>query len=173
GTFDDNRRHHRAVAESFRRIAFRMDPPAGDIGLRRKVERFPFVPADPNRLQQDCYEAYSIQVAGLEQRLRALHFPKVVIGISGGLDSTHALIVAARAMDREQRPRSDILAFTLPGFATGERTKGNATRLAKALGVTFAEINIPETPGLMWKERAHPFSAGEPVYDVTFENVQA
>ena len=142
GTFDDNRRHHRTLAESFRRIEFRLDPPAGDIGLRRMVERFPFVPADPQRLQQDCYEAYNIQVAGLEQRLRALNYPKVVIGISGGLDSTHALIVAARAMDREGRPRSDILAFTLPGFATGDRTKRNAIELCRALGVTFSEIDI-------------------------------
>ena len=102
GTFDDNRRHHRTLAESFRRIEFRLDPPSGDIGLRRKIERFPFVPADPQRLQQDCYEAYNIQVSGLEQRLRALNYPKVVIGVSGGLDSTHALIVAARAMDREE-----------------------------------------------------------------------
>ncbi|MGB8794863.1 MAG: NAD(+) synthase, partial [Mycobacterium sp.] len=94
GTFDDNRRHHRVLAESFRRIEFRLDPPTGDIGLRRTVERFPFVPADPERLQRDCYEAYNIQVAGLEQRLRALKYPKAVIGISGGLDSTHALIVA-------------------------------------------------------------------------------
>src|SRR6516164_10764745 len=107
GTFDDNAQHHRTSAESFRRIEFRLDPPTGDIGLRREVERFPFVPADPQRLEQDCYEAYNIQVAGLEQRLRALDYPKVVIGISGGLDSTHALIVAARAMDREKRPRSD------------------------------------------------------------------
>ena len=129
GTFDDNRRHHRTLTESFRRIEFRLDPPAGDIGLRREIERFPFVPADPQRLQQDCYEAYSIQVAGLEQRLRALNYPKVVIGVSGGLDSTHALIVAARAMDREDRPRADILAFTLPGFATGDRTKRNAIEL--------------------------------------------
>ena len=156
-----------------RRIDFRLDPPAGDIGLRRDVERFPFVPADANRLQQDCYEAYSIQVAGLEQRLRALDFPKVVIGISGGLDSTHALIVAARAMDREERPRSDILAFTLPGFATGEHTKRNAVELCRALGVTFAEIDITETASLMLKEMDHPFSRGEKVYDVTFENVQA
>ena len=109
------------------------------------VERFPFVPSDPERLQQDCYEAYNIQVSGLEQRLRALNYPKVVIGVSGGLDSTHALIVAARAMDREGRPRSDILAFTLPGFATGERTKGNAIALGKALGVTFEEIDIRDT----------------------------
>jgi len=173
GTFDDNRRHHRTSAESFRRIEFTLDPPAGDIGLRRMVERFPFVPADPQRLQQDCYEAYNIQVAGLEQRLRALNYPKVVIGISGGLDSTHALIVAARAMDREERPRIDILAFTLPGFATGERTKRNAIELCRALGVTFSEIDIRDTAELMLKEIDHPFSRGDKVYDVTFENVQA
>jgi NAD+ synthase (glutamine-hydrolysing) len=173
GTFDDNRRHHAARTEAFRRVAFRLDPPGGDLGLRRALERFPFVPADPARLEQDCYEAYSIQVAGLEQRLRAIGQPKVVIGVSGGLDSTHALIVAAKAMDREGRPRSDILAFTLPGFATGERTKGNAIRLSKALGVTFAEIDITETARLMLKELGHPFSHGEPVYDITFENVQA
>jgi NAD+ synthase (glutamine-hydrolysing) len=174
GTFDDNRRHHhRGSAESFRRIEFRLDPPAGDIGLRREVERFPFVPADPQRLEQDCYEAYNIQVAGLEQRLRALNYPKVVIGISGGLDSTHALIVAARAMDREERPRSDILAFTLPGFATGDRTKRNAIELCRALDVTFSEIDIRDTAELMLKEIDHPFSRGEKVYDVTFENVQA
>jgi NAD+ synthase (glutamine-hydrolysing) len=174
GTFDDNRRHHhRGSAESFRRIEFRLDPPAGDIGLRREVERFPFVPADPQRLEQDCYEAYNIQVAGLEQRLRALNYPKVVIGISGGLDSTHALIVAARAMDREERPRNDILAFTLPGFATGDRTKRNAIELCRALDVTFSEIDIRDTAELMLKEIDHPFSRGERVYDVTFENVQA
>ncbi|WP_136245479.1 NAD(+) synthase [Mycobacterium intracellulare] len=173
GTFDDNRRHHRTTAESFRRIEFRLDPPGGDIGLWREIERFPFVPADPQRLEQDCFEGYNIQVAGLEQRLRALDFPKIVIGISGGLDSTHALIVAARAMDREQRPRSDILAFTLPGFATGDRTKRNAIELCRALGVTFAEIDIRETAQLMLKEIDHPFSRGEKVYDVTFENVQA
>ena len=134
---------------------------------------FPFVPSDPARLEQDCYEAYNIQVSGLEQRLRALNYPKVVIGVSGGLDSTHALIVAARAMDREERPRSDILAFTLPGFATGERTKGNAIRLAEALGVTFEEIDIKATAELMLNEIDHPFGRGEKVYDVTFENVQA
>ncbi|MBI3215724.1 MAG: NAD(+) synthase [Mycobacterium sp.] len=171
GTFDDNRRHH--GIDGMRRIEFILDPPTGDIGLRRVVERFPFVPADPGRLQQDCYEAYNIQVSGLEQRLRALNYPKVVIGVSGGLDSTHALIVAARAMDREGRPRSDILAFTLPGFATGERTKGNAVALSKALGVTFAEIDIRDTASLMLSEMDHPFGRGEKVYDVTFENVQA
>jgi NAD+ synthase (glutamine-hydrolysing) len=173
GTFDDNRLHHGITAESFRRVEFQLDPPTGDIGLRREVERFPFVPADPQRLEQDCYEAYNIQVSGLEQRLRALNYPKVVLGLSGGLDSTHALIVAARAMDREDRPRSDILAFTLPGFATGERTKSNAIRLAEALGVTFGTIDIKATAELMLKEMDHPFARGEKVYDVTFENVQA
>ena len=173
GTFDDNRRHHGITEDSFRRVEFALDPPAGDIGLLREVERFPFVPSDPQRLQQDCYEAYNIQVSGLEQRLRALNYPKVVLGLSGGLDSTHALIVAARAMDREGRPRSDILAFTLPGFATGERTKGNAVRLAEALGVTFETIDIKATAELVLTEIGHPFSRGEQVYDVTFENVQA
>ncbi|MCX2931048.1 NAD(+) synthase [Mycobacterium sp. CVI_P3] len=173
GTFDDNRRHHRDSLKSFRRIGFQLDAPSGDIGLMREVERFPFVPSDPLRLEQDCYEGYNIQVAGLEQRLRALNYPKVVIGVSGGLDSTHALIVAAHAMDREGRPRSDILAFTLPGFATGERTKNNAIKLSRALGVTFAEIDIKDTAALMLTEIGHPFSRGEQVYDVTFENVQA
>ncbi|MCB1291761.1 NAD(+) synthase [Mycolicibacterium sp.] len=173
GTFDDNRRHHQAGLDSFRRIGFRLDPPAGDIGLRREVQRFPFVPNDPARLEQDCYEGYNIQVSGLEQRLRALHYPKVVIGVSGGLDSTHALIVAARAMDREGRPRSDILAFSLPGFATGEHTRNNAARLCAALGVTFEEIDIRSTAEVMLTEMGHPYSRGEKVYDVTFENVQA
>ena len=173
GTFDDNRRHHQRDLASFRRIAFELGPPAGDIGLLREVERFPFVPNDPARLEQDCYEGYNIQVSGLEQRLRALNYPRVVIGVSGGLDSTHALIVAAKAMDREGRPRSDILAFTLPGFATGERTRGNAIALAKALGVSFEEIDIRPTATLMLTEIGHPFARGEKVYDITFENVQA
>ena len=173
GTFDDNRRHHQAGLDSFRRIGFRLEPPTGDIGLRREVERFPFVPSDPERLEQDCYEGYNIQVAGLSQRLRALDHPKVVIGVSGGLDSTHALIVAAKAMDADGRPRSDILAFTLPGFATGEHTRGNAIRLSKALGVTFSEIDIRPTAELMLTEIGHPYARGEAVYDVTFENVQA
>ena len=131
GTFDDNRVHHGIDAESFRRIEFELDPPAGDIGLLREVERFPFVPSDPSRLEQDCYEAYNIQVSGLEQRLRALDYPKVVIGVSGGLDSTHALIVAARAMDREERPRSDILAFTLPGSPPGSAPRATRSGLPR------------------------------------------
>src|SRR5215211_6293620 len=170
GTFDDNWGAH---GREFRRVGFELAPPAEDLGLRRTVERQPFVPADQERLDLDCYEAYNIQVAGLMQRLQAIGGPKIVIGVSGGLDSTQALIVAAQAMDRLGRPRSDVLAFTLPGFATGETTKGNAHRLMSTLGVTVEEIDIRPTAELMLKEIGHPYADGEPVYDVTFENVQA
>jgi NAD+ synthase (glutamine-hydrolysing) len=174
GTFDDNRR---TLAESgrttFRTVEVDLAPPAGDIGLRRRLDRYPFVPDDPQRLALDCYEAYNIQVSGLEQRLRAIGHPNVVIGVSGGLDSTHALIVAAKAMDRLGRPRTDIHAYTLPGFATSAKTKDNATRLCEALGVKFEEIDIRPAAEQMLKDLDHPYSEGEAVYDVTFENVQA
>ncbi len=173
GTFDDNRRAHADRVDGFRWITFTLDVPSGDLGLKRDVARFPFVPADPARLALDCYEAYSIQVGGLEQRLKSIGQPKIVIGVSGGLDSTHALIVAARAMDRLGRPRTDILAFTMPGFATSDHTRTNATRLAESLGVSFATLDITGTARTMLDEMDHPFADGEPVYDVTFENVQA
>jgi len=173
GTFDDNRRTLAVRTSPFRTVTFSLDPPIGDLGLRREVERFPFVPADDARLELDCYEAYNIQVSGLEQRLRAIGHPNIVIGVSGGLDSTHALIVAAKAMDRLGRPRTDILAFTLPGFATSDHTKDNAHALMRALGVTASELDITPTARLMLDEIDHPFADGEPVYDVTFENVQA
>jgi NAD+ synthase (glutamine-hydrolysing) len=173
GTFDDNRRTHAARLDAFRRIGFTLAPPEADLGLRRALERFPFVPSDPERLELDCYEAYNIQVAGLQQRLAAIGDPKVVIGVSGGLDSTQALIVAAQVMDRVGRPRSDILAFTLPGFATSSGTKSNAHKLMASLGVTASELDITPTARLMLQELGHPFAEGEPVYDVTFENVQA
>jgi NAD+ synthase (glutamine-hydrolysing) len=172
GTHDDNRRTL-AGDRGFRTVGFELAPPAGDVGLRRHVDRFPFVPDDVERLAQDCYEAYSIQVAGLVQRMRAIGSPKAVIGVSGGLDSTHALIVAAKAMDRMERPRSDVLAFTMPGFATGDTSKSLATRLAKALGVTFEEIDIRPAAEQLLKDLDHPAADGEAAYDVTFENVQA
>jgi len=173
GTFDDNRRTHAARVDAFRRIRFELRPVRTDIGFERSIARFPFVPADPARLAQDCYEAYNIQVAGLVQRLEAIGRPKVVIGVSGGLDSTQALLVAAQAMDRTGRPRTDVLAFSLPGFATGDETSGNAKALMASLGVTAAEIDIRPTATTMLREMGHPFGSGEPVYDVTFENVQA
>ena len=177
GSFDDNRTEEwldvAERGEGFRTYELHLDPPTGDIGLRRQVDRFPFVPDDPARLAQDCYEAYNIQVTGLEQRLRAIGSPRVVIGVSGGLDSTHALIVAARAMDRLARPRSDILAFTLPGFATSEHTKANATALARALGVTFEEIDIRPLATRQLTDLGHAAAGGDAAYDVTYENVQA
>jgi NAD+ synthase (glutamine-hydrolysing) len=186
GTFDDNRRTFAISAgepdpatggtggrRRFRSIAFELGAPDGDIGLRRKVDRFPFVPDDPERLARDCYEAYNIQVSGLEQRLHAIGNPKVVIGVSGGLDSTHALIVAANAMDRLGRPRSDIHAFTLPGFATTDTTKSSAVALMEALGTTHETIDIRPAAQQMLEDMGHPFAKGEEVYDVTFENVQA
>ncbi|MDT0186971.1 NAD(+) synthase [Microbacterium sp. ARD31] len=172
-TFDDNRRTHRERVNRFRTVEWELDPPAGDIGLLRKVDRYPFVPDDPERLELDCYEAYNIQVSGLEQRLNAIGSPKAVIGVSGGLDSTHALIVACKAMDRLGRPRSDVLAFTMPGFATGSTSKSYATRLSQALGVTFEELDIRPAAEQMLEDLGHPYAAGEKVYDVTFENVQA
>ncbi|MBU1803230.1 MAG: NAD(+) synthase, partial [Actinobacteria bacterium] len=178
GTFDDNRRA--SGVTGLRTIDFTLDPPTGDIGLRRRVGRFPFVPDDAERLAQDCYEAYNIQVSGLEQRLRAMSEssggswqPKIIIGVSGGLDSTHALIVAAKAMDRLGRPRTDIHAFTMPGFATGEETKGYATRLSNSLGVTFETIDITAASEQLLEDLDHPYSEGRDVFDVTFENVQA
>jgi len=172
GTFDDNRRNH-PTTRQFRHIAFQLDPPAADLGFRRVVERFPFVPSDPARLSQDCYEAYNIQVSGLVQRRRSTGGGKIVIGVSGGLDSTQALIVAAKAMDLMGKPRADIIAYTMPGFGTSAGTKTNAHRLMQALGVTAHELDIRPAAKQMLTDLGHPFGRGEPVYDITFENVQA
>jgi NAD+ synthase (glutamine-hydrolysing) len=170
GSFDTNRRRHARV---FRQIGFRVAPPSEDVGFRRRIERFPFVPADTARLEQDCYEAYNIQVSGLTQRLRAIGVKRVVIGISGGLDSTQALIVCAQAFDLLGLPRSNILAFTMPGFATSEATRASAWRLMRSLGVTASELDIRPAALQMLGDIGHPHTAEGPVYDVTFENVQA
>ena len=172
GTFEDNRRVVDTTV-AYRSVAFTLEPPDKDFGLLRTLERFPFVPADPQRLEKDCFEAYNIQVDGLVQRLRAINTDKVVIGVSGGLDSTHALIVASRAMDLLGLPRTNILAFTMPGFATGVSTKANAWALMRALEVTAAELDIRPAARQMLSDLEHPFADGEEVYDVTFENVQA
>jgi NAD+ synthase (glutamine-hydrolysing) len=131
------------------------------------------VPADPARLDQDCYEAYNIQVHGLIRRLQATGSKTVTIGVSGGLDSAHALIVAARAFDLMGKPRSGILGFTLPGFATGTASKGFAWDLMRALEITAEEIDIKPAAMRMLEDLGHPYAKGEPVYDLTFENVQA
>jgi NAD+ synthase (glutamine-hydrolysing) len=158
---------------AFRRVRFEHKPSTGDIGLLRAIDRFPFVPDDPARLDKDCYEAFNIQVQGLAKRIQSTKTQHIVIGVSGGLDSTHALIVAAKAFDAVGLPRANILGFTMPGFATSEGTKANAWALMDALGVTGEEIDIKPAARLMLKDLGHPFADGEPVYDVTFENVQA
>jgi NAD+ synthase (glutamine-hydrolysing) len=170
GTFDDNRRRREA---KFRKVAFALKPPVADVGFLRKVERFPFVPSDESLLEHDCYEAYNIQVAGLVQRMRATGVKRIVIGVSGGLDSTHALIVAAKAVDLLGLPRSNILAYTMPGFATGSESKTNALALMRSLHTTSQELDIRTTATQMLKDIGHPFGKGEAVYDITFENVQA
>ena len=170
GSFDTNRRRHPTV---FRRVGFRLEHPPGDIGFERRIERYPFVPADADRLEQDCYEGYNIQVSGLAQRLRATGITRVVIGVSGGLDSTQALIVCAQALDLLKLPRTNILAYTMPGFATSAHTKANAIRLMEALGVTWHELDIRPAARRMLADIGHPFSHGEALYDLTFENVQA
>ncbi len=173
GTFGDAATFSGHPEKRFRRILFDRRPDFADVGLQRAIRRFPFVPDTPARLDEDCYEAFNIQVEGLLKRVAATGVEKLVIGVSGGLDSTHALIVAAKAMDRLGRPRTDILGFTMPGFATSEGTKGNAWRLMRALGITAEEIDIRPAARTMLEGMGHPFGRGEPVYDVTFENVQA
>ena len=172
-TFNDAAAAAGHPERSFRRVRFAHQPTFADIGLVRPLDRFPFVPDDPARLDKDCYEAFNIQVQGLTKRIQATKSKHLVIGVSGGLDSTHALIVAAKAFDAVGLPRENILAFTLPGFATSEGTKANAWALMRGLGVTGEEIDIRPTARLMLQEIGHPFADGEPVYDITFENVQA
>lgn len=173
GTFNDNARNAGHPETRVRRIGFRHEPDYADRGLIRPIRRFPFVPNAPAALEEDCYEAFNIQVEGLRQRLATTKSKSLVIGISGGLDSTHALIVAAKAMDRLGRPRTDIRGYTMPGFATSEGTKSNAWALMRAIGITAAEIDIRPTARQMLADIGHPFAGGEPVYDITFENVQA
>jgi len=184
GSFEDNRRALLRPGAGPGGAGFRtvrigrgdLTVPRTDIGLRRAVDRFPFVPDDPARLAQDCYEAYNIQVAALVQRLRAIGEPRIVIGVSGGLDSTHALIVAARAVDRLGLGREHIHAITMPGFATSAGTKSNALALARALGCHVEELDIRPLAEQMLAAMDHPYGRGErgrEVYDVTFENVQA
>ncbi len=172
-SFGGNARTHREILLKFRRIAFDVEPIGGRLLLEREYPRFPYIPADPATRDQRCYEAYNIQVQGLSQRLKSSGIDTVVIGVSGGLDSTHALIVAARTMDLLSLPRSHVLAYTMPGFATCEKTRLNALRLMKALGVEVNEIDIRPSCMQMLRDIGHPYAEGNEVYDITFENIQA
>ena len=159
--------------DSYRKVVFEHAYAVGDIGLVRPVARFPFVPDRPEKLDEDCYEAFNIQVDALMRRIESTGSKSLVIGISGGLDSTHALIVAAKACDRLGMPRSAIRGYTMPGFATSEGTRTNAHRLMAAMEITSGEIDIRPAAMKMLEDIGHPFADGEPVHDVTFENVQA
>ena len=165
---------HKAALASWRKIAFDIDVPH-DVapGLLRKVERFPYVPAQATTRNERCHEVFNIQVQSLVQRLEAAGIERLVIGVSGGLDSTHALLVCAQAMDRLKLPRANILAFTMPGFATGERTRAQAHRLMTAIGCMAQEIDIRPSCLQMLRDLGHPYARGEQVFDLTFENVQA
>ncbi|CAN5574673.1 NAD(+) synthase [soil metagenome] len=171
--FTDAAGEHRERLRMLRRIPFEFAVPESEIPLLRRVERFPYVPSDPAVRDERCFEAYNIQVHGLMKRLQATGIERLVIGVSGGLDSTQALIVAARTMDRLGLPRENILAYTLPGFATSAVTRRNAHALMQALGVTADEIDIRPSALQMLRDIGHPYAEGEPLYDVTFENVQA
>ncbi len=159
--------------DRFRTIRFDHAPAEGDIGLVRPIRRFPFVPNRPEKLDADCFEAFNIQVDGLLRRFEQTAGSSMVIGVSGGLDSTHALIVAAKVCDRLNLPRTTIRGYTMPGFGTSEGTKSNAWKLMRALGIEAEEIDIRPTAMTMLENIGHPFAKGEPVHDVTFENVQA
>jgi len=173
GTFRDGAQRAGERMEGWLVVPFEVDPPTGSLPLEREIARFPFVPNAPERLDQDCYEAYNIQVSALATRLRATGIEKAVIGVSGGLDSTQALIVAAKAMDRLDRPRSNIVAVTMPGFATGAATKETALALMKGLGVDAREVDIKPLAQRMLTDLDHPAGEGEAVYDIAYENVQA
>lgn len=173
GTFNDTAAALGHPEHAFRRVSFEVRPDFKDVGLRRSIKRFPFVREDPAHLDSDCYEAFNIQVQGLMRRFASIPAKKLVIGVSGGLDSTHALLVACRAFDLMGRPRADILGFTLPGFATSDTTKSAAWALMKALGVTGEEIDIRPAAERMLADIGHPYAKGEKLYDLTFENVQA
>lgn len=171
-TFNDAAEAAGDPARSFRTIEFEHEPDDTK-DLLRPVRRFPFVPNRPEELDEDCYEAFNIQVEGLMRRFEATRGNSLVIGVSGGLDSTHALIVAARACDRLDISRTAIRGYTMPGFGTSESTKSNAWKLMHALSITSEEIDIRPAANRMLEDIGHPFSKGEPVYDTTFENVQA
>jgi NAD+ synthase (glutamine-hydrolysing) len=172
-TFGDCADQHRTHVR-FRMVEFELKPPCEeDVGLERRVARFPFVPDDDARLDELCFEAFNIQSHGLRQRLAAAKIEHIVIGVSGGLDSTQALLVAVTAFDTLNLPRKNILAYTLPAFATSNRTKGNAWALMRALGVSAEEIDMTPACQQMLADVHHPAAKGEPVYDATYENIQA
>ena len=138
------------------------------VELTRAYDAHPFVPQGP-MLDERCEEIFSIQVAGLAKRLIHTHAQTAVVGISGGLDSTLALLVCVRTFDKLQRNRKDIVGITMPGFGTTDRTYNNAINLMKSLGVTIREISIKDACIQHFKDIGHDVNN----HDVTYENSQA
>jgi len=172
-SFTDCSSDHAETVAGLRHIVVDLAPKQSSRPLRRVVERFPFVPSDRGDLDERCAEVFQVQVQGLATRLAATGIERVVIGVSGGLDSTHALLVACRTMDALGLPRTNVLGYSMPGFATSRATRTNADRLMTALGVTAAEIDIRPSATQMLQDIGHPAGSGAEVYDITFENVQA
>lgn len=180
GSFGDCSNAHR---KPFRRITFQAgQPPAG---LKRNINAHPFLPKDPATLSIRCWEMFEIQSNALATRMKAAGSPRLVLGLSGGLDSTQAALVAAQALDLLERPRSDLYCITMPGLGTSAGTRSNAEKLAQALGASFHEIPISEASRQILASVGHP-AAGESIQtmlkllrenpklgDVTLENVQA
>ena len=173
GSFGQSVRRHAAETARFRSVAFSLPVPRGRVALERHVPRLPYVPDDPATRDARCEDVYRIQVQGLATRMRASGAKKLVIGVSGGLDSTQALLVCARAVDELGLPRANILAYTMPGFATSTRTRSTAWQLMRAIGASAEEIDIRPSCLQMLKDLGHPYAKGRKVYDITFENVQA
>ncbi|MFN0299913.1 MAG: NAD(+) synthase [Burkholderiales bacterium] len=173
-TFGQSVARERDRIDAFRTIIIDLPlPKQARLDLRRTYERFPYVPSDPAQRETRCREVLDIQVQGLVRRLEAMKAKKVVIGVSGGLDSTQALLVCAAAMDRMALPRENILAYTMPGFATSDRTLKQSHQLMSAVGATATEIDIRPSCRQMLKDIGHPYADGQEVFDITFENVQA
>ncbi len=171
--FGKNARAHREAISRFRTISFPVEVPKKKLLLTREIPRFPYIPVDQKKREQRCYEVFNIQSHSLAKRLTASNIKNIVIGISGGLDSSHALVVAAYTMDLLRLPRMNVMAYTMPGFATSDRTYANALRLMQSLGVEANEIDIKDSCMTTFRDIGHPFAEGKEIYDITFENVQA
>jgi NAD+ synthase (glutamine-hydrolysing) len=172
-TFAENTRLLRDRLTRFRTVETEVATPGGRLLPDRQFPRFPYVPSGESDRDRRCYETYNIQVQGLARRLEAARAETMIIGVSGGLDSSQALLVSVKAADMLGWSRRQVRAYTMPGFATSERTHANAWRLIRALGVRGEELDIRPSSERMLQTIGHPLSRGEGTYDTTYENVQA
>ncbi|MET0509564.1 MAG: NAD(+) synthase [Burkholderiaceae bacterium] len=172
-TFGQSAQQFKDQLTGWSTVDFDASVPAAARGLRRAIERFPYVPSNAADRDQRCREVFAIQVQSLARRVEASGAARLVIGVSGGLDSALALLVCAQVMDRLGRPRDRILGCSMPGFATSGRTREQAQRLMASVGCESREIDIRPSCRQMLADIGHPFARGESVYDITFENVQA